>query len=555
MAESADRYGRRTFLARGARTAAALGLGGVGAPAILEACGTSSTGTAVATPGVSSLNPRRGGTVTIGVSSEINGFLPSTSHWDNSGLIYANTVFDSLTQVAADGTAKPYLAQAVTPNADKTVWTITLRPNVTFHDGSPLTANVLVANFQALRQSPLTAQAVTPVTSVSATGPLEVTINCNEPLVAFPHYLATQVGYVVALAQLEKNDTQHPIGTGPFSFESWEPNDHFSVKRNPNYWRSGLPYLDGITFRPIVQDNSREASLRSGTIDLMVTRDPGAIRDLGHDTAYQQIADLHRTAGQTDMDFIILNCAADPTNDILVREAMARSLNVDELVRLFGAGVATPNLSMFPPGSPYRAADNGYPTYDLNKAKQLVAAAAPNHGGAIKLTLATITDPRLLTQIQAVSNMWELAGMQVSVNTVEQVTFIDNLVTGAFQAYTDEQFGASDPDLNYVWLSTTTAGGPGAIALNFARNKDDVLERALQQGRTSSDPAARADAYQTVDKQLAKDLPYLWVSRASWSLTGSNAVMNFNNLSFPDGSRALGFAGGIFTPTPMWRRA
>ncbi|HLI75109.1 MAG TPA: ABC transporter substrate-binding protein, partial [Acidimicrobiales bacterium] len=552
--EPADRYGRRTFLTRGARTAAAVGLAGVGAPAILEGCGTS-TGATVATPGVSSLKPRSGGTVTIGVNSEINGFLPSTSHWDNTGLTYANTVFDSLTQVAADGTAKPYLAQAVTPNPDKTVWTITLRPNVMFHDGSPLNADVIVANFEALRASPLTAQAVTPISGVAATGPLEVTVTCKEPLVAFPHYLATQVGYPVALAQLEKNDTQHPIGTGPFSIVSWEPNDHFTVQRNPHYWRNNLPYLDSITFKPIASDNSREASLRSGTIDLMLTRDPHAIQGLRNNPGFQQIADLHRSVGQTDSDFIILNCAAEPTNDITVRQAMAYALNVDELVRLFGAGVTTPNLSLFPPGSPYRPSDNGYPTYDLNKAKQLVAQAAPNHGGAIKLTLATITDPRLLTQIQAVSNMWELAGMQVSVNTVLQVEFIDNLVTGAFQAYTDEMFGASDPDLNYVWLSSTTAGGPGSIALNFARNKDDVLEAALQEGRTQSDPAARAAAYQTVDKQLAKDLPYLWVSRATWSLTGSNAVMNFDNLTLPDGSRAQGFAGGIFTPTPMWRRA
>jgi ABC-type transport system substrate-binding protein len=157
--------------------------------------------------------------------------------------------------------------------------------------------------------------------------------------------------------------------------------------------------------------------------------------------------------------------------------------------------------------------------------------------------------------LQAIGNMWGQTGIEVTVNTVEQVTFIDNLVTGAFQAYTDEMFGASDPDLNFVWMSSTTAGGPGTIALNFARNKDDVLEAALQQGRTQSDPAARAAAYQTVDKRLAQDLPYLWLSRATWSLTGSNHVMNFDNLTLPDGTRGLGFASGIFTPTPMWRRA
>jgi peptide/nickel transport system substrate-binding protein len=337
-------------------------------------------------------------------------------------------------------------------------------------------------------------------------------------------------------------------------YESWVPNDHFTVKRNPNYWRSGLPYLDGITYKPIASDQSREASLRSGTVDVMVTRDPHAIANLRHDTAFQQVDDLHRTAGQTDMDFIILNEAVDPTNDLVVRQALAHALNVDELSRLFGAGIGNPNNSIFPPGSPYRPADNGYPTYDMAKARQLVAQAAPNHGGTIKLTLGTITDPRLLVVVQAIASMWQQAGIQVAVNQTEQVTFINNLVSGSYQAYTAELFGAPDPDLNYVWLSTTTAGGPGSIALNFARNKDDVLEVALQLGRTRSDPAVRAAAYQVVDKRLAQDLPYLWLGQATWSLTGSNAVMNFNNLTLPDGSRALGFADGIFTPTPMWRR-
>ncbi len=81
------------------------------------------------------------------------------------------------------------------------------------------------------------------------------------------------------------------------------------------------------------------------------------------------------------MDFIILNTSVDPTNDLVVRQALAHAIDVDELVKLFGAGIAKPNPSLFPPGSPYRAADNGYPKYDLAKAKALVAQAAPNHGG------------------------------------------------------------------------------------------------------------------------------------------------------------------------------
>jgi peptide/nickel transport system substrate-binding protein len=372
-------------------------------------------------------------------------------------------------------------------------------------------------------------------------------------MVAFPAYLATQLGYLISLNQLETQDSQHPVGTGPFKYVSWEPNDHFTCEKNPHYWNKGLPYLDTITYKPIIEDESREASLRSGTIDLMVSHDPGIIRDLQHDASFQQVTDLHSKVGQPDMDFICLQTTAPPLDDLTVRQALAYATNPAEIVKLFGDGVLVPNTSLFPPGSVYRAADNGYPSYDLAKAKQLVTQAAAKHGGAISLTLVDIPDPRQSLIIQALQSMWQMAGMKVSLNQIEQVTYIDNLVSGGFQAAADEQFGSPDPDLNYVWLSPTTASG--LIALNFARNKDPRIETALQQGRTHAEPAARIEAYQQVDKLLSEDLPYLWISRAPWSITGNDTTMNFANPVLPDGTRGQGFGGGVFTPAQIWVKA
>jgi peptide/nickel transport system substrate-binding protein len=560
VADAADRYNRRTFLGRGAATAAGLAIAGAGAPALLSACGGSTSpktsSTATTTPGVSTATPQRGGTAIIGVSSEIDGFLPSQSHFDATGIVYANAVFDTLTSVAADGSIRPYLASSVTPNADMTQWTVALRPNVRFHDGTPLTADVVMQNFQKIKTSALTAQAVAAISGATTSGDLTVIYTTDEPLVAFPAYLATQVGYIIALAQLNNPTSAAqtmPIGTGPFKYSSWEPNDHFTVVKNPDYWRSGLPYLDTVTFKPIVEDESRENSLKSNTIDLMVSHDPGIIRDLRDSSSYQQVTDLYSTVGEPDMDFICLNCETGPTSDLTVRQALAYATNPEEVVKLFGDGVLTVNTSLYPPGSIYRPADNGYPKFNLAKAKELVAKAAPNHGGSISIQLIDIPDPRQALIIQALQSMWQAAGMTVSLNQIQQVTYIDQLVGGQFQAAADEQFASPDPDLNYVWLSPTTANPP--IALNFARNKDPRIETALQQGRTHSDKSARVEAYQTVDKLLAEDLPYLWFSRAPWSITGNTTVQNFANPILPDGTKGLGFAGGVFSPTQIWMKA
>ena len=548
-----DRYDRRTFLGRGATGVAALALAGVGGPVLLSGCSSSSSASTSDKSGVGTGTPKRGGTLTVGLNSEIDGFLPSANHFDNSGIVYANTVYDTLTAVAADGTAQPYLAQSLSSNPDLTTWTLTLRPNVTFHDGSPLTADVVVANFRALQQSPLTGQAIKVVTAATATGPLTVQYTASEPLVAFPYYLATQVGYVVALAQLNSPDpSHHPIGTGPFVFDSWVPNDHFTAKRNPNYWRSGLPHLDSITYKPIPQDQSRQSSLQSGTVELMVTRDPNAITRLGHDSGFQQVTDANPAHGQNDVAFIYLNTAVDPLSDLTVRQALACATDTAQLAKLFGAGVLTPITSPYPEGSPYRAPDNGYPAYDLAKAKSLVGQAAPRHGGTVRLELGTIPDPRLSELVQAVQSMWNTAGIQTTITQVEQVTFIDNLALGSFQAYTGDQFDAADPDENYVWWSPTSAGAPGTIALNFTRNKDPQLEAALQTGRTNPNPSARAAAYQQVDTLLARDLPYLWLTTIVWSMTGSGKVQNFDNPTLPSGQPARGMTAGYFTPTEFW---
>ncbi len=82
--------------------------------------------------------------------------------------------------------------------------------------------------------------------------------------------------------------------------------------------------------------------------------------------------------------------------------------------------------------------------------------------------------------------MWGQAGFNMAVQEeVAQAELILNLAAGKFQGLADEGFSAPDPDLNYVWLSPTTAGTPGGVALNFARNRDPAIETSLQQGRTN----------------------------------------------------------------------
>jgi peptide/nickel transport system substrate-binding protein len=555
---TSNEVSRRKFLSRGAAAAGVVAAAGVAGPGLLTSgsplgAAAASAATSSGKPGVGKGSPRRGGTAIIGTTADIDGFYPPANHWDVNGFLYANAVYDPLTAIAADGSIRPYLAQSVTPNADKTVWTITLRPNITFSDGSALDSTVLKNNLDALKASALTGTAFKPVQGFAVTGPLSVAVTCSQPMVAFPYYLATQLGYVVGQSMIDGasgSSAPTPVGTGPFIYSVWNPNDHFTATRNPHYWRNGYPYLDQITFKPIPDTSQRESTLKAGGVDLIISIDPNTVDHFQNQSSYQVVDSLSQKVGEPDMDYIMLNCLTPPTNDIRIRQALAKSLNQSVMNKLFGGGLVQISNSPFPKGSQFYS-NTPYPAYDIAGAKKLVAAYQKQHGKPT-IELVTVPDPRLARVIQVLQQMWQEVGFTINLKTIQQAELISNAITGKFQAYTFEQFGAGDPDLNYVWWSTTTVGPVGGIALNFARNSDPQIEAALQTGRSNSNPATRAKAYQTVGKRLGVDLPYLWLGATVWSEVGDQRIQNFANPKLPDGSPGKPFDNGIFSPTYIW---
>ena len=164
----------------------------------------------------------------------------------------------------------------------------------------------------------------------------------------------------------------------------------------------------------------------------------------------------------------------------------------------------------------------------------------------------TIPDPLYVKLVEIVQQMWNQVGVDVTIGEVEQATIITDFVTGNFQAATVYQFGAVEPDLNYVWFSTTTVSPIGQIGLNFPRNSDPQIETALLTGRHTTDQATRVSAYQTVNERLAKDLPYIWISQYFFSEVAEDRVQNFANPTLPSGSPGYAFEEGIFWPTQIW---
>ncbi|MGD0747090.1 MAG: ABC transporter substrate-binding protein [Acidimicrobiales bacterium] len=549
-----SRFDRRTLLAGGA--AAAAGFAGASALGMGwdEIVGATTNGPG--RNGVTKATPKRGGSLVFGVDAEEQGFDPTQAQFDEVGVMYARTVFDPLTIILTNGDWAPYLAQSVVPNSSYTAWTITLRPNVVFHDGTPCNGAALLTNLRAQSKSLLNGVVINPtLLSIAQTGPLAVTITFKSPWVPFPYYLAGgiggQIAYVVAPSMLaSKTGTSNPVGTGPFVFKEWIPNDHFTATANPHYWRPGLPYLSQITFKPIPDESARSEALESGTIDLMVTDTTQIINQYRGNHSYSYIDDSTHVAGEPDMNCVQLNCLAPPFNDANVRLAAAMAINRRQYAQVIDEGVLPVSTGLFVPGSPYYST-TPYPAYDPSRAAALVKQIEKKTGGPISFTLGNTNGPVSVRQQAYLQQAWQSVGFHVKTPLIEQNAFINNALAGEYQALNWRQFGAVDPDLNYIFWSTTTVSS-GSLSINMARNADPTIETALLAGRSSTEPSVRQAAYKTVNKRLAVDLPYLWLDRAVWAVIGDPTVQNFNNPTTPQGQPAFGMIGGSIWPTQIW---
>jgi ABC-type transport system substrate-binding protein len=180
-----------------------------------------------------------------------------------------------------------------------------------------------------------------------------------------------------------------------------------------------------------------------------------------------------------------------------------------------------------------------------------VAAYAAEHGTPA-IAISTSSDPRTVQLVQVVQQMWEAAGVDVSITVVQQADVIIDLLTGEFQAVPSAQFGAVNPDLDYPWLSTTTVEPIGTVGLNFARNDDPAIEQAFVTARSTLDHATRVQAYQAVDARLAVDLPYAWIGRDIFPFAAVDRVRGIGHLTLPGGRSGYAYNEGVFFPAHLW---
>lgn len=518
--------------------------------------------------------PVYGGTVTIGLEAETNSWIPGESQPANAGYTVYSAIYDPLVARAEDGSLKPYLAESIEVNDTFDRYDVTLREGIKFHDDTDLTADVIKQIFDEylLAEGSVTAGSLQGVT-VEVTGPLSYAYVLPTGDAAWLDNLTGTAGYPFSPTAAEsfgEDAGANPVGTGPFVFQSWTRDGELRVTRNENYWRSDadgnqLPYLDGITFRPITDEDTRLDSVASGDIDMMQTLRQSIVRgardlvDGGGFVSYERIGN-NSGAG-------IINTGVAPFDDKRVRQALVYAVDQEQMIEVLGGtGITPPATQWFSEDSPWfsQAAADAWPEYDPAKAQELlddyINDPARSDGQApgtpIRFTYSCPPDPSLVELSQAYQAFWQQVGLEVDLDSKEQSAHItagigtenDPLFAADYDVQCWRLGGDSDP-----YTEWSSAYGPTeSEVLNVTDFTHPDITANIEQLATEGDIEVRKQLIEEVSLILAEEMPNFWTGGTATAIVAKDKVKGILAATTPEGDPIDAAAGAVIRTPFLW---
>lgn len=478
--------------------------------------------------------PQDGGVLKVGVGADIDGLYPVEARWSLDGNLIGSSIYDTLLSFDEQRNLVPRLALSVTPNDDGTVWTMKLRPDVTFHDGTPFDAAAVKANIDARKAVPISGDSLKAVQEVVVVDSLTAEVQMNTPWFGYDYTLAAQAGYMVAPSLIGQTGAmQKAVGTGPFELDgTWSNGSPVKVKRYDGYW-GDRAHLDGIEFQALIDQSSRMASLESGDVDLIFTQDPTTVKKFRATDGFIQVEDF--AAEET---FAMLNLGEPPFDNVHARRALAYATDPEAANQAVGGGIQQVADQPYTEDEQYFVEDAGYVTFDTVKAQEEIEAYKADTGASsLSFQLKVPSGGSQKIEAELLQAQWSAVGIEASINETEQSAFLADIFTSNFQASMFRNFAYVNPDSNYIFWHSSFAKQPGGSGgINFGQIRSDKVDTALETARSSTDPAVRQEAYQDVVRGLNEEVAYIWLYHNVWGLAAKDTVKGL-----PEPQR-LGFA-------------
>ena len=502
------------------------------------ACGGSEGSSAPAEVG----EPVQGGTLRYGIALDnTEGWcLPETTLATADAIVAARAIYDTLVVPDADGNMVGALAESFEPNDDYTEWTFRLRDGVVFHDGTEFNATVAKNNIDAWlgtypgRTSFLGPIQLEPVSEVLAPDEDTLVIRTESPWPALPHtlYASGRVG-MMAQAQLDDPDScdRKLIGTGPFALSELLPGDSMSVVRNDDYWATDaegrqLPYLDRVEFRIYSDEGTRVGALAADEVDALIAYNPTRISELAsmEEAGSAVLNSIIEGAGPA---YFALNPTKAPFDNRTAREAVVMAMDMEEFRTVILEGRGAIANGPFGSGQLGYLDDSGYPTHDLDRARELAAEYEDETGEPLSFTMTVLTGS--MDNAQLIQQQLAEADITMKLKEVDLSALLTTTLGGQFEAITSWVLAGTDPDQQYLFWY-------GGMPTNQGRFDDPEINALLDEGRSSADPQRRQEIYEELNREFARELYSAWGWISESAIATSPQVQGVMGPANPDGS-------------------
>lgn len=485
---------------------------------LLAGC-TNGSDSAGGTGSSSSAKPVQGGSLIYAVDTEPVSFDIHASPQDITGAIQRN-VFDSLVYQDAKGDFHPWLAKSWTVSKDLKTYTFRLRDDVKFTDGTPFDAAAVKTNFDRIvaktTKSQYASSLLGPYTGTTVVDDHTVKVSFSEAFAPFLQAASTSYLGFYSPAAIKKYGSKlgsggpADVGTGPFVFTSYTKGQSVVLTRNPAYkWapttaaHQGPAYLDKLTIRFLTQDSVRAGALSSGQVQVA---DPVAPTDVKTVEANSQLTQLTSQAPGANYS-LVLNTTQAPLNDIKVRKAVQRGIDIATDVKSVYFGVYKRAWSPVSPTTPYYDSSlvNSWP-YDPDLSNKLLDQAGwttrdsagyrTKNGKRLSIEWPLMPQQYIREQRdtlgQAIQADLKKLGIEVKRPRLDIGTYITK-VYGGQEAIADYSWARFDPDVLRLYFNS--ASDPRKGGQNATFYKDADLDKWTDAGKSTLDKTTREDVY------------------------------------------------------------
>jgi peptide/nickel transport system substrate-binding protein len=470
-----------------------------------------------------------GDTLTLGVIIAASTFAAKDARWANESP-YMQAVYDSLLKAEADGTIGPNLATDWSYNDDKTVLTMTLRDDVKFSDGSPLTAEDAAASLLAFRDgaSPNKSNLanVTDVKAVDDTT-LEITLSSPDP--ALETYLTQNSGLVESSDAITSADVDTvPVGSGPYVLNSGDTvvGSSYVFDKNADYWNTDDQHYGKVVINVYADPTAQLNAIQGGQVNVSSVTDNTQIPQI-------EGAGFEAKAQELDWEGLILGDRegkiAPAMADVRVRQAINYALDRDALLNALVGGYGTATTQVFPTfSSSYDKKLDSFYEYDVDKAKKLMADAGYADGFDVTMPRASAINASTFT---LVADQLAQIGINVTYEDLQGGDFITGILAAKYpltwfrlqQDPTDFQLAQFQIGESATWNYFHTADPTVAGYIEQLRTGDEataaqagkdlnkyVVENALFAPFYRLQNTKAVDANTDVQMQVGNTWPYLY---------------------------------------------